>query len=85
MANYKNNKPKTYKGCCGMCCLRKTDGRRNGRLHTLQEEKFYMSADEEEREERRLKEDRDFEAMLDSEQHTYLDWYNEEDEPEEKE
>lgn len=40
-----------------MCCLRKTDGRRNGRLHTLQEEKFYTSADEEEREERRLKED----------------------------
>ena len=37
MANYKNKKPKSYVGCCGMCCLRKTDGRRNGRLLTRQE------------------------------------------------
>ena len=57
MANYKNNKPKTYRGCCKMCCLNDTDGRRNGRRHSLQEEKFYISADEEEYEECRPKED----------------------------
>lgn len=27
-----------HKGCCGMCCLRTTDGRRNGRRMTLQEQ-----------------------------------------------
>ena len=37
MANFKNRKPKSFKGCCGMCCLRTTDGRRNGRQRTLQE------------------------------------------------
>jgi hypothetical protein len=37
MANYKNRKPKSFKGHCGMCCLRGTDGRRNGRLRTMQE------------------------------------------------
>lgn len=37
MANYKNSKPKSFKGCCGMCCLMDSDGRRNGRLRTLQE------------------------------------------------
>ncbi len=37
MANYKNRKPKPFKGHCGMCCLLDSDGRRNGRLRTLQE------------------------------------------------
>ena len=27
-----------HKGCCGMCSLRTTDGRRNGRVMTLQEQ-----------------------------------------------
>ena len=65
MANYKNKKPKTYRGCCGMCCLRKTDGRRNHRRLTPQEQKFELSAEEEEQEERLLKEDREIEQMLD--------------------
>lgn len=37
MAHYKNRKPKSFKGCCGMCCLQRTDGRRNHRLLTRQE------------------------------------------------
>ena len=31
------------KGCCGMCMLQKTDGRRNGRLLTLQEKRAARS------------------------------------------
>lgn len=46
MSNFKNRKPKSYKGCCGMCCLRTTDGRRNGRLRTLQELRAEDSARE---------------------------------------
>jgi len=37
MANYKNRKPKSFKGCCWMCALRRTDGRRNHRVLTRQE------------------------------------------------
>jgi len=71
MANYKNRKPKMYRGCCGTCCLRKTDGRRNHRLLTPQEQKFELSAEEEELEERRLKEDRETEQMLDDQDVKY--------------
>jgi len=35
--NHKNRKPKSYKGCCVLCSLRMSDGRRNGRRPTLQE------------------------------------------------
>jgi hypothetical protein len=35
--HYKNRKPKSYKGHCGMCCLQFSDGRRNGRHPTVQE------------------------------------------------
>jgi hypothetical protein len=64
MANYKNNKPKSYKGCCGLCCLYDTDGRRNGRRHTIQEERFYMNADEEERDYLRLREEEFYDDYL---------------------
>lgn len=64
MANYKNNKPKSYKGCCGLCCLNDTDGRRNGRRHTIQEERFYMNADEEERDYLRLREEEFYDDYL---------------------
>lgn len=37
MANYKNRKPKSFKGCCGMCALRYSNGCRNGRRLTRQE------------------------------------------------
>lgn len=37
MSHYKNRKPKSYKGCCGMCCLQTTDGRRCGRTPSIQE------------------------------------------------
>jgi hypothetical protein len=39
MAHYKRRRRRRagIKGCCGMCMLRKTDGRRNGRLLTRQE------------------------------------------------
>jgi hypothetical protein len=39
MAHHKRRKRRKggIKGCCGMCMLRKTDGRRNGRLLTKQE------------------------------------------------
>jgi hypothetical protein len=37
MANYKNRKPKPYKGCCGMCALRYSNGRRCGRKLTMAE------------------------------------------------
>jgi hypothetical protein len=39
MAHYKRRRRRRggIKGCCGMCMLRKTDGRRNGRLPTRQE------------------------------------------------
>jgi hypothetical protein len=39
MAHYKNRRPKPHKGHCGMCCLRTTDGRRNGRLPSLAEQR----------------------------------------------
>lgn len=54
MANYKNRKPKSYKGHCGMCCLLDSDGRRNGRRRTLQElraeeaEEYYWSCESDE-------------------------------------
>lgn len=35
--NYKNRRPKRFKGHCGMCCLATTDGRRNGRRLTKKE------------------------------------------------
>ncbi len=34
------------KGCCGMCMLQTTDGRRNGRLLTKQERRARLSAQE---------------------------------------
>lgn len=34
------------KGCCGMCMLRKTDGRRNGRLLTWQEKSNVLKLEE---------------------------------------
>jgi hypothetical protein len=39
MAHYKKRKRRRggIKGCCWMCSLRTTDGRRNGRLRTKQE------------------------------------------------
>lgn len=39
MANFKRRHRRRagIKGCCGMCMLRKTDGRRNHRLLTQQE------------------------------------------------
>ncbi len=37
MAHHKRRKRKAFKGCCGMCSLRTTDGRRNGRIRTKQE------------------------------------------------
>lgn len=50
MAHYKNRKPKSYKGCCGMCALRTTDGRRNGRQRTRQEKRAQASEREQRRE-----------------------------------
>lgn len=39
MAHHKRRRrrPGGVKGCCCLCMLRKTDGRRNGRLRTRQE------------------------------------------------
>lgn len=53
MAHHKNRKPKSYKGCCGMCCLRTTDGRRNGRLLSRQERRAEDSFREQLGEQRR--------------------------------
>jgi hypothetical protein len=40
MANFKNNKPKRIKGCCGMCaCQDRDQGLRNKRLPTIQEQR----------------------------------------------
>ena len=50
MANWKNRRPKAFKGHCGMCTLRRTDGRRNGRRLTVQERRAQLS----EREQREL-------------------------------
>lgn len=43
VANFKNRRPKPYKGCCGMCCLQTTDGRRNHRVPTMQERRATVS------------------------------------------
>jgi hypothetical protein len=45
MAHYKRRKRRKggMKGCCGLCMLRKTDGRRNGRILTVQEKKAVLS------------------------------------------
>jgi len=37
MANYKNKKPKSYKGHCTLCSLRTTNGKRNGRQRSISE------------------------------------------------
>lgn len=39
MAHFKRRRRKTggFKGCCVLCSLRSTDGRRNGRRRTRQE------------------------------------------------
>lgn len=37
MANYKNRKPKKFKGCCRMCALGDSNGCRNGRRLTKKE------------------------------------------------
>lgn len=37
MANYKNKKPKSYKGHCALCSLRTTNGKRNGRQGSISE------------------------------------------------
>lgn len=37
--NYKNRKPKSYKGHCGMCALHDSNGKRNGRRLTIQEQR----------------------------------------------
>jgi hypothetical protein len=47
MANFKNNKPKKYKGCCSMCaCKDHYLGVRNKRRLTIQEEKSKISEKE---------------------------------------
>ena len=50
MAHYKNRRPKTFKGHCGMCTLQTTDGRRNGRIRTKQEKLAALSEKEQRRE-----------------------------------
>lgn len=46
--HYKRRKRRRagIKGCCGMCMLRKTDGRRNGRLLTRQEKAHLLKFEE---------------------------------------
>lgn len=36
--HHKNTKPKTFKGHCMMCSAKDTEGTRNGRIPTTQEE-----------------------------------------------
>jgi hypothetical protein len=45
MAHHKRRKRRKggIKGCCGLCCLATTDGRRNGRKLTLQERSSVLS------------------------------------------
>jgi len=45
MGHHKRRKRRKggIKGCCGLCMLRKTDGRRNGRLLTWQERRSRIS------------------------------------------
>lgn len=44
--HHKNSKPKTYKGHCMMCSAKDTDGTRNGRLLTPQEEAAALKTEE---------------------------------------
>lgn len=46
MAHYKRRKRRKggIKGCCGMCMLQTTDGRRNGRVLTWQEKRAVLDA-----------------------------------------
>lgn len=46
MAHYKNRKPKPYKGHCTLCSYRSTNGRRNGRMRTKQEQRALISEKE---------------------------------------
>ena len=48
MANYRKKRRRGgIKGCCGMCCLATTDGRRNGRKMTKQERISVLTYEEE--------------------------------------
>jgi hypothetical protein len=49
MAHYKRRRRRRggIKGCCGMCMLRTTDGRRSGRLLTPQEQLHWLTLQEE--------------------------------------
>lgn len=47
MANFKNSRPKPYKGCCGMCACKDHDaGLRNKRTLTLAEQRHIVGHEE---------------------------------------